>query len=73
MNVLAQRVGSADKRISAKAAGYMELAGAVKDADCHIVNVPGGVASERGCCNKFQRQNAKVIRFHCGGCEYVKA
>jgi hypothetical protein len=58
-------------RISAKSAGYMELAGAVKDADCEKVEVKGGVSSALGCCNKFEPQTDEVKKFSCGGCEYV--
>ena len=60
-------------RLSAEAAGYMELDGATKNADCQIVDVPGGVSRELGCCNKFEPEDEDVQRFHCGECEYVKS
>jgi hypothetical protein len=58
-------------RISAKAAGYMELNGAKKDGDCRIVNVKGGVSKQLGCCNKYQPQKG-AQEFKCGKCEYIK-
>ena len=58
-------------RISAKSAGYMELAGAVKDADCRKVEVKGGVSSALGCCNKFEPESDEVKQFRCGMCEYL--
>ena len=64
--------GNVDDRLTEKQAGYMELAGAIKDADCEKVFVPGGVSRDRGCCNEFHRDNAGVTRFECGTCEYVK-
>lgn len=61
----------ADKHlVSAEQAGYMELDGAKKDASCDIVNVEGGVSSERGCCNLFDPEKG-VKRFNCGSCEHV--
>jgi hypothetical protein len=62
-----------EARLSAEAAGYMELAGAKKNADCHKVAVAGGVSRELGCCNKFEPEDADVQRFHCGECAYVKS
>ena len=59
-----------DERVSAEAAGYMEFEGAVKDADCKIVKVTGGVSSDLGCCNLFGKTSVK--KFSCGTCEYVK-
>jgi hypothetical protein len=59
------------QRISAKAAGYMELAGAVKDAQCRIVHVEGGVSKQRGCCNLFDPESDAVKQFRCGNCEYL--
>jgi len=59
------------QRISAQAAEYMELAGAVKDADCEKVDVKGGVSSQLGCCDKFFPENKKTSQFRCGTCEYV--
>jgi hypothetical protein len=60
-----------DSRLSAKAAGYMELKGAVKDADCQKVRVEGGVSSDLGCCNKFQPDGDSVRSFRCGVCSYL--
>jgi hypothetical protein len=60
------------ERISEVAAGYMELRGAKKDADCRKVAVNGGVSSELGCCNLFEADNEKVQEFECGQCEYVR-
>ncbi len=58
------------KRISGKAAGYLELEGAGKDADCEVVEVSGGVSSDLGCCNNFsEKPSAK--KFSCGTCEFV--
>lgn len=59
-------------RLSADAAGYMELAGAKKDADCEKVQVSGGVSQMLGCCNKFEPDSASAKKFSCGTCEYVK-
>jgi len=67
------RPGSkADTRMSASAAGYMELEGAKKDADCHKVKVSGGVSSELGCCNEFFPESKTVKAFRCGNCNYVR-
>lgn len=60
-----------EHRLSSKAAGYMELHGAQKDADCHKVAVTGGISSLRGCCNKFQVQDGSVIVFSCGTCRFI--
>ena len=62
---------SGKKRLTAKAAGYMELKGAVKDADCQLVQVAGGVSKQLGCCNKYQPANSAVKQFRCGKCEYL--
>lgn len=59
-------------RLSAKAAEYLELSGAVKDADCQKVEVQGGVSTQLGCCDKFEPENSKVQQFRCGTCEHVK-
>jgi hypothetical protein len=59
-------------RVSAKDAGYMELPGAQKDADCKKVEVQGGVSRNLGCCNLFQLGENRTKRFSCGTCEYVK-
>lgn len=54
-------------RVTSEAAGYMELAGAKKDADCEIVQVSGGVSKERGCCNLFKPESG-ADEFRCGEC-----
>jgi hypothetical protein len=61
-----------DNRLSAKEAGYMELAGAVKDGDCERVNVPGGISQELGCCNVFQPEASDTKKFSCGTCKFEK-
>lgn len=58
-------------RESAKSAEYMELANAVKDADCHKVEVPGGISQELGCCDYFQPKDQGVQEFECGECKHV--
>lgn len=63
---------ASDSRLSASQAGYMELAGATKDADCRKVNVKGGVSKQLGCCNEFQPESRSVKQFRCGTCEYLK-
>jgi hypothetical protein len=60
-------------RISGAQAGYMELVGAIKDADCYKVEVPGGVASNRGCCNEFEPKAKTTDKFSCGNCEHRDA
>lgn len=59
-------------RIPESEAGYMELRGAVKDADCRKVEVDGGVSSQLGCCNFFEPESEGVQEFRCGQCEYIK-
>jgi hypothetical protein len=72
-NALSARTGVIQsQRISATAAGYMELAGAKKDGDCHKVKVEGGLSKELGCCNKFEPESKAVKQFRCGECEYLK-
>ena len=61
-----------DNRITAKAAGYMELEGAEKNAECSKVRVSGGVSKELGCCNHFEPEEKSVTEFRCGTCEYLK-
>ncbi len=51
-------------------AGYMELDGATKDADCSKVHVDGGVSSDLGCCNEFEPQQG-AQEFKCGNCTYL--
>jgi len=58
-------------RISEREAGYLELPGAAKDADCEVVEVDGGVSSERGCCNSFGWKSRDVQGFKCGECKYL--
>jgi hypothetical protein len=58
------------RRMSAKAADYMELDGAEKDADCEKVEVEGGVSSSRGCCNEFS-PDPGAKKFSCGTCTYL--
>jgi|SRR5215472_5439209 len=60
-----------EQRISAQEAGYLELPGAVKDSDCQVVSVDGGVSSERGCCNSFGWKSPDVEYFRCGECKYL--
>lgn len=57
-------------RFTAKSAGYMELRGAEKDADCKKVEVDGGVSKRLGCCNYFEPEKRSVQEFRCGMCEY---
>ena len=59
-------------RLTPEAAGYMELKGARKSADCRIVAIPGGISLLLGCCNKFEPVNDSVQKFSCGTCEYKK-
>lgn len=60
-----------DTRMTAAAAGYMELAGAEKDGDCHKVDVDDGISTKLGCCNEFEPKSRAVQQFRCGRCEYV--
>jgi hypothetical protein len=60
--------GLATKRVSAEQAGYMELEGAKKDADCSVVDVEGGVSSKLGCCNLFDPETGAKF-FSCGNCD----
>lgn len=71
LSALRDSLNAAPKRLSASAAGYMELRGAEKDADCKKVEVKGGVSRQLGCCNKFQPESSAVSRFQCGTCEYL--
>lgn len=59
-----------DARYSADASGYMELPGAVKDADCQRVRVANGVSQEKGCCNEF-KPTKNSDEFRCGECKFV--
>jgi len=58
------------RRESAESAEYMELNGALKDADCEKVEVDGGVSSDLGCCDRFQPEADDTKSFNCGNCEY---
>jgi len=60
---------SEDKRVSAKASGYMELGNPKKDADCKIVKIKGGISKERGCCNLFKPKKG-AEQFKCGTCKF---
>lgn len=60
----------ADEKVSERAAGYMELAGAKKDGACKIVDVSGGISKELGCCNLFLPKDKKVQQFRCGTCHF---
>lgn len=62
-----------DSRMSASAAGYMELVGARKDGDCSKVEVSGGLSKERGCCNEFKPETRMTTKFSCGTCRFVEA
>lgn len=59
-------------KMDSESAGYMELDGATKDADCSKVQVEGGVSSDLGCCNEFQPQEG-AQEFKCGMCTYLQA
>lgn len=60
------------KKFTAKEVDYMELVGAKKDGECSIVDVPGGISFERGCCNEFERESRYTTKFSCGTCEYQR-
>ena len=60
-----------EHKVSSDAAGYLELDGAVKDADCEVVMVDGGVSSDRGCCNLWSDAGG-ADTFSCGTCMYVE-
>lgn len=59
-------------KIPSAKAGYMELSGAKKDADCKKVEVAGGVSKQLGCCNFYQPEKKTADRFQCGQCEYLQ-
>jgi len=68
---LADRITDALRgRIPEQLAGYMELQGAQKDADCKVVEVQGGISSKLGCCNNFDPQDGAQV-FSCGTCDFV--
>jgi len=60
------------KRANEHSAGYMELSGATKNAECEIVEVNGGVSSKLGCCDLFWPENEQTKVFSCGTCEFVE-
>jgi hypothetical protein len=66
---LAPTIKAGTPKLSAKAAGYMELSGAVKDGGCLIVDVPGGISKKLGCCNSFKPQSG-AKQFRCGECKF---
>lgn len=59
-------------KVSGAQAGYMELKGNVKTADCSKVEVPGGVGEPRSCCNLFEPENKETTVFSCGTCHHVR-
>jgi hypothetical protein len=61
-----------DTRLTPKEAGYMELEGAYKGADCHKVNVPGGISLQLGCCNEFKPEATHTQSFKCGTCKFKR-
>lgn len=65
-------IATDDSRLSAKEVDYMELEGAVKDADCHKVKVDGGVSTKLGCCNVFKHREGEPLQFRCGTCQFLK-
>ena len=58
-------------RMSAAEARYEELPGAVKDGDCTIVAVEGGLSKRRGCCCRWKRMTQDPDGFRCGTCKFV--
>lgn len=66
-----QKALTKNGRVSASRSGYMELAGAKKDADCSEVAVKGGVSRQLGCCNLFKYRSGAEKLFSCGTCKYV--
>lgn len=58
------------QKMTPQEAGYLELPGAQKDAQCDIVDVPGGVSSQKGCCNSFRAQ-PDAQGFNCGSCTHL--
>ena len=60
-------------KVPAKLAVYMELPGAVKDADCSRVEVKGGVSNELGCCDLWEWEKDSGKFFRCGTCKYTEA
>lgn len=66
-----QSAQAGDTRATPEEAGYLELEGAQKDADCQLVNVPGGVSSAKGCCNIWDTVPGAQA-FSCGTCTKIK-
>ncbi len=57
-----------DPRATPEEAGYLELDGAQKDADCQLVS--GGVSSAKGCCNLWDAA-PQAQNFSCGTCTKI--
>ena len=70
LDAVESKLASKGTRVSAQAAGYMELEGAVKDGDCKIVSVRGGISKKLGCCNLFKPARRSVKEFRCGMCKF---
>lgn len=65
-----EEIGESHEKVSAEAAGYMELQGAKKTGGCLIVDVDGGISKELGCCNLFRPEAKDTDTFSCGTCFY---
>lgn len=63
--------GNLNHKTTARAAGYMELDGAVKDGDCNVVEVKDGVSGDKGCSNLF-RPISKAKQFNCENCIHYR-
>ena len=61
-----------EKRISEREAGYLELRGAKKDAECEVVEAEGGVSKDLGCCNSFRPASRDTEYFRCGDCFFLE-
>lgn len=61
-----------DTRVDADSAGYEELDGAVKDADCKVVKVKDGISNDKGCCCLWKRKGQPEY-FQCGTCIYTQS
>lgn len=61
---------AAGGKMDSESAGYMELEGATKDADCSKVEVEGGVSSEKGNCHEFEPKPG-AQGFSCGECSML--
>jgi hypothetical protein len=68
-----QGIPEGTDKVPEASAGYMELEGAVKDGDCKIVYVEGGISKDLGCCDLFRHAPSKEKRFSCGTCKYESA